>query len=353
MLTALAIAPVLALFALGCSRTPPAPSVVLYVSADEYVAREVIAAFEARHAIQVEVVTDTEATKTTGLVQRLRAEADNPRSDVFWSSEIFQTIELAEEGVLVEHVSDVTADWPRDFRDGRRRWFGFGSRARVIVYNTERVTPEEVPDSWLDLTAPRWKDRLVMADPRFGTTGGHLAAMMAFWEGQLGRGYYESYLLSLAKNGMRFLPSGNAGVVEAVALGEADVGMTDTDDVWAAQARGLKVDLVYPSHVPTGVGRGVGTLLIPNTVGRVKGGPNPDRAAVLIDFLLSEEVERILAESVSHNIPVRESLATEYADYAVEHTLRVDYEAVAALRSDAVDMAVEVFERIAADPESG
>ena len=75
-----------------------------------------------------------------------------------------------------------------------------------------------------------------MADPRFGTTGGHLAAMKAYWTSIMGAAYYTAFLEGLAANNVRLLPSGNAGVVRAVADGEADLGLTDTDDVWAAQA---------------------------------------------------------------------------------------------------------------------
>ncbi|MHC5004815.1 MAG: ABC transporter substrate-binding protein, partial [Planctomycetota bacterium] len=208
----------LLLVALVACRPADRPVVVLYVSADEHVAREVVSAFEAETGIDVLVVGDTEAKKTTGLVQRLRREADNPQADVFWSSEIFQTVALAQQGVLGEHLSDATVDWPIEFRDPERRWYGFAARARVIVFAPDRVPAERVPRSWMDLTDPAWRGRVVMADPRFGTTGGHLGAMKSYW-GHLmhGEAYYEAFLLGLADNEVRLLPSGNAGVVRAVA----------------------------------------------------------------------------------------------------------------------------------------
>ena len=66
-------------------------------------AHQLVDAFEARTGISVLLVGDTEATKTTGLVQRLRAEQNSPRADVFWSSEIFQTIRLAQESHFRTH----------------------------------------------------------------------------------------------------------------------------------------------------------------------------------------------------------------------------------------------------------
>ncbi|MHC4419764.1 MAG: extracellular solute-binding protein [Planctomycetota bacterium] len=330
----------LALFLLtmGCDRSQQ--GVVLYVSADDHVARQVVRAFEQQTGIRVDTVGDTEQTKTTGLANRLRAERDNPQADVFWSSEVFNTINLAEEGVLDAYEPSTGADWPREFRDPQHRWYGFAARARVIVYAPGRVTPQDRPETWMDLLQDRFRGRIVMADPRFGTTGGHLAAMKVYWSKIVGGGYYDAFLMGLAKNEVRLLPSGNAGVVQAVADGEADLGLTDTDDVWAARARGLDVDLVYPRHDVAPGAAGGGTLLIPNTVARVKGGPHPEAANRLIEFLLSAEVERMLAESVSHNVPVRPGLAADYPQYAIPDPLRADYRRAAVRLQGAVEQAM-------------
>ena len=327
---------------------------MLYVSTDEHIARPIIERFQQQSGIAVQVVGDTEAKKTTGLVERLRTEKSKPQADVFWSSEILQSISLADEGVLDEHLSDATADWPREWRDGQRRWFAFAARPRVIVFAPDRVPEDQRPQTWMDLTQSRWRDRLIMADPRFGTTGTHLAAMLWHWDREVMPGYFSAWAQGIAANNVRLSTNGNAGVVDAVAKGEADVGMTDADDVWAAQARGLNVDLIYPAHglaendnAPAG-GKGLGTLLIPNTVARVKGGPHPAAAKALIDFLLSEEVERMLAESASHNIPMRESVRESFPQYAVTDPLTVEWERIAPLRSKAIDQffgAIELIKR--------
>lgn len=326
----------------GCGGGEERPEVVLYVSADEHVARQVVSVFESETGIRVRTVGDTEAKKTTGLVERLRAERDHPQADVFWSSELSMTIGLGDDGVLAPHRSTSTDDWPERWRDDERRWHAFAARARVIVYAPERLAPEDRPVTWTDLTRSYLRDRIVMADPRFGTTGGHLGVMKWYWDRQAMPGYFTAFLIGLRDNGVRLLPSGNAGVVRAVADGEADLGLTDTDDVWAARALGLDVDLIYPAHNHEDE-RGNGTLLIPNSVGRVAGGPNPTEAARLVDFLLSEAVERLLAESSSHNIPLRPGLAEAYPDYRVPDPLRVDERRSAAERAAAVSQAMRIL----------
>jgi ABC-type Fe3+ transport system substrate-binding protein len=138
--------------------------------------------------------------------------------------------------------------------------------------------------------------------------------------------------------------------------------MTDADDVWAAKARGLDVDLIYPSHglngdagaaaaAATKPDEGLGTLLIPNTVARIKGGPNPAHATTLIDFLLSEEVERMLAESVSHNVAMRESVRQSFPQYEVPTPLTVDWDRIAPVRTKAIEDFFDALEAVKQERE--
>ena len=81
--------------------------VVLYCSVDQQIAEPIIAEFQRRSGIKVLTRFDTESSKTVGLVQKLRAEAKTPVADVFWSSEVFYTIRLAREGIVVMGISEV------------------------------------------------------------------------------------------------------------------------------------------------------------------------------------------------------------------------------------------------------
>jgi len=323
----------------GCGERP---GVVVYVSADESVARPILAAFTAETGIPVTPVFDTEATKTTGLANRLRAERDRPRADLFWSSEIALTVELAGDGVLAPLASDAAPEWPETLRDPQGRWFAFAPRARVIVV-PESMPESERPVTWMDLADDRWKGRIAMADPRFGTTRTHLGAMRWWWDREVMPGYFDAWAEGLAENGVKLLTSGNAGVVDAVARGEALVGLTDTDDVFVARERGavergFQVELVYPRHAPDARAPAGGTLLIPNTVAMVAGAARPDEAAALLRFLLSEKVERMLFESASRNVPLRLELdADAKARFVPPEPIGIDWAAASARTGEAVE----------------
>ena len=311
-------------------------TVVVYCSVDQSLAEEVLAAFEKKTGITVRARYDTEATKTLGLVQRLRGESSNPAADVFWSSEVFHTIRLARQGLLAPYDPDAVKDWPAAFVERRpdgaaRRWYGFALRSRVICYNTRRVSAGEAPKRLEDLLDTRWKGRLVMAAPEFGTTSGDVAS----WFCHYGPQRATAILTALKANDIR-LVDGNSTAVRMVATGQADLCMTDTDDVHAGVRNGWPVAM-HPLDQ-----NGDGALVIPNTAALVAGGPNAPEGRELMAFLLSEEAERIIARSDSHNSPVHRSLADEFRQYAVKSPLDVDYAKVA----DALPQAVRAAGKI-------
>jgi len=306
--------------------------VVLYCSVDQAIAEPIIAEFEKQTGIKVLARFDTEAGKTVGLVQRIRAEASRPMADVFWSSEIFYTIRLAREGLLAPYSSDKTKSWPAGFADPNGRWYGFALRARVIAYNTKRVSANDAPRTLEDVLESKWKGRLVMARPEFGTTGGDVAS----WFAHYGVDRAREILLALKANKIR-LVEGNSTAVKRVATGQADICCTDTDDVYAAQRNRWPVAMNYLDQA------GDGPLVIPNTAAVIKGAAHVEEAKELMDFLLSEQLEEMLVRSDSHNCPIHPSLAERFKSYAIPQPLRVDYEAVADQLPTAIQTAREIL----------
>ncbi|MCD4823492.1 MAG: extracellular solute-binding protein [Phycisphaerae bacterium] len=331
----IAILPAVLIFAgVGCNRSaaPDQPRVVVYCSADQNIAEPILAAFEAETGIKVVARFDDEATKTLGLVQRLRAQAKQPVADVFWSSEVFYTIRLGREGLLATCDLPKQPDVPQQYFDKQGRWRAFGLRARVIAYHTDRVTGKNIPRKLEDLLTPQWRGRIVMAQPQFGTTAGDVASWFAHYGPQRAK----EILRALKANKVR-LVGGNSTAVRMVATGRADVALTDTDDVYAAQRNGWPIAMTYLDQ------NGKGTLTIPNTVSLVAGGPNPATARKLMAFLLSEKAERLLAESDSHNTPVQPGLAKQFPAYTIDRQLDISYEAIADALPAAITAAGEIL----------
>ena len=297
LLACLALVSIAACGGPAAENTPAPQTVSVYVSTDRVFSEPILKTFEQRTGVRVNAVYDTEETKSTGLANRLLAEKENPQADVFWSNEPVRTLVLEERGVLAPYQSASAADIPPIFKDPSGMWTGFSARVRVIAYNTKSVPEADAPKSVLDLADPAWKGQVAIADPRFGSTSFHAAALYV----TLGDEKADDFFRRLKANGVKIV-AGNSVVRDMVVKGEVKVGLTDTDDVNVAVQQGAPIAMVMPDK------DGMGVPMMPNLVSMIAGAPHPAQARQMIDYLLSPDVEAMLAKSEAVQIPLRASV---------------------------------------------
>jgi iron(III) transport system substrate-binding protein len=283
---------------MGCRSPEPSPSsaersVTIYVSTDRVFSEPVLREYEKRTGVRVNAVYDTEETKSTGLANRLLAEKARPQADVFWSNEPVRTLVLKSRDVLAPYRSPSAKGIPAQLMDPDGYWTGFSARIRVIAYNTTLVSADQAPRSVFELADPKWRGQVAMADPRFGSTSFHVAALYAM----AGEGKMDDFFRRLKANEVRIV-DGNSVVRDLVARGEVKVGLTDTDDVNVAMEDGQPIAMVLPDA------DGLGVPVMPNMVSLIANAPHPEHARQLIDYLLSVDVERQLAQSGAVQIPL-------------------------------------------------
>ncbi len=285
----------------GCGRVSKEHAevgmVTIYVATDRVFSEPILRGYERKSGVKVNVVYDTEETKSTGLANRLLAEKSNPQADVFWSNEPVRTLVLKSRGVLSPYRSPGADDLPPELKDPEGYWTGFSARLRVIVYNTSLVRPDDAPRSVLELAEPKWKDQTAIADPRFGTTSFHVAALYA----ELGDARTDEFFKRLKANGVKIVPA-NSVVCDMVSRGEIKAGITDTDDVNVALENKKPVAMVLPDR------DGMGVPVMPNMLSLIAGAPHAEAGRKLIDYLLSPQVERELAQSEAVQIPLHKGV---------------------------------------------
>lgn len=281
--------------------------VVIYAAQDQVYAEPILREFEQETGIKVKAVYDSEAVKTTGLANRLLAERSHPQCDVFWGNEEMRTRQLAAQNVFRE----------------TNGWAAFGYRSRRIVINTNFVSisraelplgpdaPQRVPTapkSLLELTNEIWHGKVALAFPQFGTTATHFHALRQLWG-------VEAWLVwcrALAAN-KPFILDGNSVVVKFVGRGEAWIGLTDSDDVFAGQREGAPIAMLPISAEQ---------LLIPNTVGVTRNAPHPENAKKLFEYLQRREVaEKLVAANALED-------ATNRTDATNGRTLTPNWDAL-------------------------
>ena len=240
-------------------------SLIIYTSQDQVYAEKVFQEFTDLTGIKIKAKFDNESVKTMGLAKRLLAERDHPKCDIFWSNESLAARKLFEAGVAQSFLE-------------------IGHRARVMIINTNLMQANEAPKSMRELTHPKWKNKLAIAYPLFGTTATHVLALRQLW----GQETWEEWCRGLVKNKIKIL-DGNSMVVRMVGMGEAWIGLTDSDDLAIGLGKALPLASVPLKHE---------LCAIPNTVTLIQGAPNPMQATVFVDYIRQEQVlERMVQRS--------------------------------------------------------
>ncbi|MDP6719536.1 MAG: extracellular solute-binding protein, partial [Pirellulaceae bacterium] len=278
------------------------PQVVVYCALDREFSEPILDEFEKQTGITVLPVYDVESNKTVGLAERIIQERKRPRCDVFWNNEILHTLRLQEKGLLDKYVSPSAKDFPTNYKCPDGHWHGFAARARVFIINTE-VLPDEAnwPGSIHDLVDEKWKNKVAVAKPMFGTTASHAAILFTHLGDRKATEFFEKLKANAA------IVSGNKQVAQDVAARRYAFGITDTDDAIIEKDKGAKVAIVYPDQGEDEIG----TPFIPNTLGIIKGSPNSSAARKLVDYLLKSEIEERLAKGESAQFPVNPRVKIE------------------------------------------
>lgn len=290
-LTIIAIVVVGILLSSGSNTDRQSDALVVYCSCDASIAEAVIEAFKQKSGIEVEVRFDEEANKSLGLTNLLIAEQDNPRCDVYWNNQALGTIRLANQGILQPYVSVNSKRIPASFKSVDDLWCGFSARLRVFLVNTDAM--EATEEAVAKVLNAGSLQRVTIAQPLFGTTLSHYSVLA----GEVGLTDLQTWHADIHSRGIQEV-RGNSMTRDLVAEGVCDIGFTDTDDAFGAIDKNKPV-AILPVRTPSGK-----TICLPNSVAMIRSCPHPDKARQFIDFLLSEEVEVMLANQSARQIPL-------------------------------------------------
>ena len=302
----------------GCSQKSQ-QQVVVYVSEDQVFSEPILKDFEQKTGIHVRALYDTEESKSTGVMNRILAEKANPQADVYWANEPIRAEILKQKSLLAPYVSQNAQSIPQTFKDKDGYWCGFSARARVFIVKDKL---KNSPQAIADYINSSYKSQAVIANPLFGTTTSQIAALFLQW----GDVKTEAFMQALKTNDVKIATS-NGESADFVASGRYAFSLVDSDDVVSRMRAGKPVHLVYPDQKKGGLG----CFIVPNTVMLLKGAQHAKNAKKLIDYLLSDAVERKLAQEDCAQIPLHPHLQApkELKSIANIRVMQVDYATVA------------------------
>lgn len=285
---------------LGSAAALVAPSIAsaqgeltVYCTVQEEWCRPMVAAFEKATGVKVSMTR-----KSSGeFYAQIKAEAANPRGDIWWGGTGDPHMQAAEEGLTEAYKSPRLAelqDWAvRQAEQAKFRTVGIYAGALGYSYNADELKKRKLPEPkcWSDLTLPAFKDEIQVANPNSsGTSYTMLATLVQI----MGEDKAFAFMKAMHRNVNQYTKSG-AAPARAAATGESLVGITFQHDAVVQALGGAPVKIVSPCE---GTGYEIGSMSI------IKGAKNLENAKKWYDWALTPEAQAIGANAkVAYQVP--------------------------------------------------
>ena len=256
-------------------------SLTVYSGREEELVQPLIDMFEEKTGITV----DVRYGESAELAATIAEEGGNSPADVFFAQDPGSL--GAVESELAELPQETLDRVAERFRDSGGKWVGTSGRTRVLAYNTDALTEEQVPDSVFDLTDPSWKGKIGIAP-----TNASFQAFVTAMRLAVGEEKTKQWLVDLKRNDPKTYEK-NTPIVEALATGEIDLGLVNHYYLYLVKAE--QPDAPIENHF---LAKGdPGALVSVAGAGALAGAGNKDGAEQFIDFLLSDEGQRFYTDS--------------------------------------------------------
>ena len=229
---------------------------------------------------------DVRYGNSADLALLISEEGDRSPADVFISQSPGAVGFLAEQDLLATVDAEVLELVDPEFAAADGSWVGLSGRVRVLVYNTDLVDPDDLPSSVLDLVDDEFAGQVAVAP-----TNGSFQDFVTAMRGELGEEETLAWLEGMADNGSPVYAN-NTAIVEAVGRGEVPMGLVNH----YYNVRALVEDPSTPSENHHFDATDIGSLTIVTAAGILASSSQPEQAAELIEFLLSEPAQRYFVE---------------------------------------------------------
>ncbi|WP_430395904.1 ABC transporter substrate-binding protein [Ferrovibrio sp.] len=272
-------------------------------------------AFEKKTGIKV---TMTQKGSGETLAQ-IRAEASNPKGDIWWGGTGDPHLQMAEENLSEAYRSpqlEKLHPWAQSqAKQSGYRTVGIYAGTLGFAYNTELIAKKKVqpPMCWADLLKPQYKDEVQISNPASsGTAYTAIATLVQL----MGEDKAFAYLKGLHGQVNQYTRSGPAPA-RNTARGETMIGVMFLHDAVAEAVEGFPVAVQAPCE---GTGYEIGSMSI------IKGARNLDNAKKWYEFSLTPEAQALAVQGKSYQIPSNPQTPTPPKAPKLEQVKLIDYD---------------------------
>lgn len=270
---------------------------VVYSGRKEPLILPILRAFESRENVRVTVKYGS----TEELANLLLQEKDASPADILIGTDASLLQMLSDKGFFAPVSSERLASIPPKYRAIDNTWTGVSGRSRVLIVNTDLVSPEEFPSSMYDIVQSQWRGKVAMAKLTNESVVTHMSAIRLL----RGDAFLAEFLRQLKANDVALLP-GHTDVRQAVARGEYAVGVVNHYYGHLQQAESQNIEIIYPDQA-----EGMdGVLVNVAAVGVVNTGKNSNLAQSFVHFLLTEETQGLFGK-LNYEYPLAQDVPAE------------------------------------------
>lgn len=270
-------------------------TLTIYTSRKEEMTRPLLDDFTKKTGIKTQLLQDNSTAK---LMARIESEGKDSPADVLMPADVVSMEQAAQKGLLKSIQSDIlNKNIPAELRDKQGRWYGLGKRARVIVYNKEKVTPDQL-SSYEDLADPKWKGQILVRSSSHPYNLALLASMIV----SHGPEMTEAWVKGIVANLARAPQGGDTDQIKAVAAGEATIALVNSyyyarllnSPLPEEKEVASKTGIFFPNQNPK-QGELKGAHINISGAGVIVGSDMSKEAQQFIEFLSTPEAQRFYA----------------------------------------------------------
>jgi len=284
--------------------------VVWYTSTPIATANKIVKAFEAETGIKVELFRSGGSQVIRRFMQE--QQAGHLAADVLTTSDPAATAAMTRKGVFVAFKPSNFDKVPAEAKDPNGAHVAQRLNLITIFVRHDKIAAADAPKTWSDLLNPKFKGQMVTTDPSYTALGLTTVATLAK---KFGWGFYDK--LRAADT---MVVQGNQQVAEMLKNGERLIAAGALDSYAADERKaGHPVATVYPSE---------GALIVASPTSVVKGGPNPNAAKLLAEFMLSDAAQKFFPEDGGYAARADIAPPADSPKLADVKALAVDYDAI-------------------------
>ena len=295
---------------------------IIYSGRSESLVGPIIEQFKEATGIDVQVRYGS----TAEIAATILEEGDNSPADVFYAQDPGGLGAVQAAGLLADLPDHLLAQVPSRFASTDRQWVGISGRARVVVYNTDTLSPGDLPEDLWGFTEPEWKGRIGLP-PTNGSFQAMVTGMRTIW----GEERTREWLVGILANEPVYYEK-NTPTVAAVAVGEVEVGFVNHYYLYRFLAEEGQGFAARNYFLPGG---GPGSLIMVSGAGILKTAEHSQAAQQFIEFLLATEAQQYFADE-TYEYPVVEGIVINSGLTALAE---LDAQAIEINLSDLTDLA--------------